>query len=100
MHHYLLIYDYVDDYLKRRASLRADHLQRAWAAVDRGELILGGAFEPPQQTGLLLFRAKTEVTAEDFARNDPYVLNGIVKAWRVVEWLTVVGEHAANPAGR
>jgi hypothetical protein len=31
------------------------------------------------------------VTAEDFARNDPYVKAGLVTAWRVRQWNVVVG---------
>ncbi len=41
--HYLLIYDYVPDVLTRRGQFRAAHLALAWQAVDRGELLLGGA---------------------------------------------------------
>jgi len=36
--------------------------------------------------------------AEDFAQNDPYVQNGLVKNWRVRQWSTVVGAGAATPA--
>ena len=39
--HYLLIYELVPDYVARRAPLRADHLRHAWAANERGELVLG-----------------------------------------------------------
>ena len=31
--------------------------------------------------------------AEDFAKADPYVLNGLIKSWRVREWTTVVGDN-------
>jgi uncharacterized protein YciI len=31
---------------------------------------------------------------ERFARDDPYVRNGIVTKWRVREWTTVVGKEA------
>ena len=34
--------------------------------------------------------------ASAFAANDPYVVNGLVKNWRVREWTTVVGEGAAS----
>jgi len=35
--------------------------------------------------------------AESFARNDPYVINGLVTHWEVRRWNTVVGATAANP---
>jgi len=95
MKHFLLIYDYVPDYLERRVPLRPAHLEHARASVARDELQLGGAVphdHPP--FGLLLFKAETPQTAEDFARADPYVTQGVVATWRVREWITVVGEGA------
>ena len=41
--HYLLFYDVVDDYVRRREPFRAAHLAHARRAVARGELVLGGA---------------------------------------------------------
>jgi uncharacterized protein YciI len=97
MKHYLLIYDVVDDYVTRRAQFRSAHLEKAWAAHDRGELVLGGALLDPPDSALLLFRCGSPREAEEFARTDPYVVNGLVKIWRVREWNTVVGADAAAP---
>ena len=92
--HYLLIYDVVDDYVQRRAPLRAAHLGHAREAVARGELVLGGALADPPDGAVLLFRGDSSAAAEAFARTDPYVLNGLVTRWRVREWTTVVGRDA------
>jgi uncharacterized protein YciI len=92
--HYLLFYDVTDDYAERRLSLRAAHLAHARAAVERGELVLGGALANPLDQAVLLFRGDSPRLAERFAEADPYVLNGLVKAWRVREWTTVVGKDA------
>lgn len=89
--YYLLLYDVVDDYVALRAPLRAAHLERALAAVERGELILGGALANPVDGAVLLFQGSSPEVAEEFARNDPYVLNGLVTRWRVREWTVVVG---------
>jgi uncharacterized protein YciI len=97
MKHWLLFYDVADDYLERRAAFRAEHLALAWRAVERGELVLGGALANPADGAVLLFRAPTAEVAEAFAAADPYVLNGVVVRWRVREWTTVVGETAATP---
>jgi uncharacterized protein YciI len=97
MKHFLLFYDVTPDYLERRATFRAEHLALARAAKDRGELVLGGAMNDPVDGTLLLFKAKSREVAEQFARVDPYVLNGLVKQWRVREWTTVIGEGAATP---
>lgn len=95
--HYLLFYDYTPDYLERRGQFRGEHLTLALAAVQRGELVLGGALAEPADTGVLLFQGDSPAVAERFARADPYVLNGLVSAWRVRLWTTVVGEMAASP---
>jgi len=91
--HYLLMYDVVDDYVTRRTPLRAAHIGLARAAVARGELVLGGALNPPEGV-MLLFRGDSPAAAEAFAQADPYVLNGLVKSWKVREWTTVVGADA------
>jgi uncharacterized protein len=95
--HYLLFYDYADDYLSRRQALRPAHFEYARAFIDRGELILGGALAEPVDTGVLLFKADSAKIAEEFAASDPYVKNGLVKSWRVRPWTTVVGPEAATP---
>ena len=93
--HYLLFYDVVDDYAERRQAFRAAHLQHARQAVARGELVLGGALANPVDGAVMLFRSPSPAVAAAFAAADPYVTNGLVKAWRVREWTTVVGAQAA-----
>lgn len=95
--HYLLIYELEDDYVARRAQFRAEHLTLAWAAAERGELILGGALADPVDKAILLFSGDSPAAAERFARADPYVLNGLIKRWYVREWTTVAGRDATTP---
>jgi uncharacterized protein YciI len=95
--HYLLMYELADDYLDRRAEHRSAHLALAWAAAQRGELLLAGAIADPVDHALLLFQGDSPSAAEAFARADPYVEAGLVRSWRVRPWQTVVGEHASNP---
>jgi uncharacterized protein YciI len=97
--HYLLIYDVVDDYVERRAPLRAEHIALARAAEARGELILGGALANPPDGAILLFRGDSPAAAEAFAHADPYVKNGLVTRWRVREWTTVIGREAEVKLG-
>jgi len=96
MRHFLLTYTLAADYLDRRPAFREAHLAYARAAVARGELLLGGALDPAAEA-MLLFAAEDAGAAEAFAREDPYVAGGLVTAWRVREWVTVVGEGAARP---
>ncbi|MBW9103951.1 YciI-like protein [Paraburkholderia phenoliruptrix] len=95
--HYLLTYDLVPDYLERRGEYRDAHLKLAWAAVERGELMLAGALTDPVDTAVLLFKGDTPQAAQAFAQADPYVRAGLVARWRVREWTTVVGEGATTP---
>jgi len=95
--HYLLIYEAGLDYAARRAPHRAAHLQLAWQAVERGDLVLGGGVGDPPEGSILLFSGTSPAAAETFARADPYVVHGVVKGWRVAPWNTVVGHQAANP---
>ena len=93
--HHLLSYTLAPDYLERRSAFRSEHLALAWAAADRGTLLLGGAVGDPVESALLLFTDAEAARA--FAQADPYVANGLVESWRVQPWATVVGEHAATP---
>lgn len=97
MAHWLLFYDLAPDYLERRAVLRRAHLIHAEAAVARGELVLGGALAEPADQAVLLFTGDTPDAAEAFAADDPYVTAGLVTAWCVRAWTTVVGKDAATP---
>jgi uncharacterized protein YciI len=95
--HYLLFYDYAPDYLERRGALRGEHLKLAWAAHERGELLLGGALADPADTGVLFFQGDSPDVVERFVAADPYVRDGLVVSWRVRRWDTVVGEGATSP---
>ncbi len=89
--HFLLIYEVVDDYVKRRMPFRQQHLALAEQAAQRGELVLGGALADPVDRAILLFRGPSREVAESFATDDPYVQNGLVQKWSVREWTTVAG---------
>jgi len=95
--HYLLFYEVGDDYVSRRAAFRDSHLEQAWKASDRGELLLGGALAKPMDGAVLLFKAESPEVAENFAKHDPYITSGAVKRWYVREWTTVAGELASDP---
>lgn len=88
--HYLLFYEIVDGYAEKRAPFREQHLQYARQAFERGELVLAGALAEPLDGAVLVFRGPTPQFAEAFAKGDPYVINGLIKSWRVRKWMTVI----------
>jgi uncharacterized protein YciI len=95
--HFLLFYEACDGYASKRAAFRDLHLKHAWAAHTRGELVLAGALADPIDGAVILFRTDTSEAVEEFARRDPYVVNGLVTRWHVREWTTVVGRDSATP---
>jgi uncharacterized protein YciI len=95
--HFLMFYEFTADYLERRGEFRKEHLQGAWAAQNRGELVLGGAYSDPADGAVLLFECESETVPQEFARNDPYVRAGLVTRWWIRRWTTVVGDRASTP---
>lgn len=88
--YFALEYEVVESYVERRQSFRAEHLALADAERAAGRLVLAGAFDPPDGA-LLVFRAASAAEVEAFVAKDPYVRNGLVKAWRVRAWNVVIG---------
>jgi uncharacterized protein YciI len=91
MNYYALLYDGATDYVTRRVPHRDAHLALVREAHARGEILYGGAIGNPPSGALIVFRSPTPAVAEQFARRDPYVLNGVVTGWRVLPWHIVVG---------
>jgi uncharacterized protein YciI len=96
MGYFALFYEVVDDFSHRRVPYREEHLKLARDAHARGELVLAGALAEPADGALLVFRGQQPDSAENFARHDPYVINGLVQRWYVREWSVVVGNEPAT----
>jgi len=41
---------------------------------------------------MLIFKTDQRAQVEDFAKNDPYVLHGVVKHWAISPWKVVMGK--------
>src|SRR5260370_15150963 len=93
MAYFALFYDVVDDFVDKRKAFRQDHLGHAGKACERGELLLAGALAEPADGALLVFRTDDRAVVESFAREDPYVVAGLVLKWRVRLWNNVIGEN-------
>jgi hypothetical protein len=94
MPYYALFYDVVNDFITRRGSYRDEHLRLARDAHARGELVLAGALADPADGALLIFQGESPAAVEAFARQDPYVRNGLVTKWKLRNWTVVVGNEA------
>src|SRR5260370_17572707 len=92
MNYYALFYEVVDDFPTRRAPFRQEHLRLANEARERGEIVFAGALAEPADRALIVFHAEDKLKVESFARNDPYVQNGLVKKWEVPPWNVVFAQ--------
>ena len=97
MPYYALFYDAIDDFIGRRGLYRDEHLRLARESHARGELLLAGALADPADGALLIFQGDSPAAAEAFARQDPYVKNGLITNWTVRSWTVVVGNEAGAP---
>ena len=65
-----------------------DHFPAHSARLDqfhaRGVLLAAGPMGNPPDGALAIFT--TREAAEDFIKGDPFVLNGLIAKWRLVEW--------------
>lgn len=95
--YYMLLYDVVPDYLERRAAFRESHLALVRAAHARGELVMAGALHDPVDGAVLVFKTNNPSVPEEFAKHDPYVLNGLVTNWRVRRWAEVLTQAQEHP---
>jgi uncharacterized protein YciI len=98
MPYFALMYEVVDDFVARRAPFRDEHLRLAADAHTRGDIVLAGALADPADAALIIFRSANRSTAEEFARRDPYVANGLVRKWTVRLWTVVVGQQSDSPS--
>jgi len=89
--YYILFYKTIENYVERRAPFREEHLSLSKKAYENGSLLMGGALADPPDGAVLLFKGDSPAVAEEFARHDPYVKNGLITEWHVREWTVVVG---------
>jgi hypothetical protein len=94
MKYFALIYYVVEGFVSRRTAFREEHLGLVKKANRRGELLLAGALGDPVDRALLVFRTQDRSIAEAFARDDPYVINGLVTRWEVQPWAVVIGNES------
>jgi uncharacterized protein YciI len=94
MPHFALHYDLVENFVQRRMPFREEHLRQLRDLHDRGVVVMAGALGDPPDGALLVFRGDSPAAADEFARTDPYVRQGLVTSWRVRPWHVVIGGDA------
>ena len=87
--HHLLLYEYVENMLERRAHHREAHLERIAAEMEAGGIVMAGALGDPPNGAAFVFRGATPDQVEAFVAADPYVQAGLVTGWRTEPWTLV-----------
>jgi len=75
--YFSLVCDYVENVVERRAPFREAHLALGKGYVERGELVLGGAFDAPVDGAAMVFKTEDKAKVEEFVSQDPYVKNTV-----------------------
>src|SRR5215471_15190213 len=80
-------YDSLDDAIARAPDAVAAHRAGSQELHARGTLLMSGAFlNNPQEPLCTMAVLTTREAAEEYARGDPFVLNGMVSTWYIREW--------------
>ncbi len=82
---YVVFYDSADDVLAKAPPHVPGHSARLADFHARGTLLMGGIFANAQDDGAMLIFTAREA-AEEFVRDDPFILNGVVRKWYIREW--------------
>lgn len=88
---YVLYYQSSPDVLEKAPLYIEAHRARWQQFLDDGTLLMIGPFSNPKEGSMAIFT--TREAAESFAKDDPFVLNGVVSNWVVREWM----EATATP---
>jgi uncharacterized protein YciI len=86
---YVLFYESADDVLTNAPIHFPAHRERLDEFHARGSLLMSGTFGNPQEEGSMAVFT-TRDAAEEFATEDPFVVNGVVRHWHVREWNEVL----------
>lgn len=91
--YFLVKYKFVPNFIERRKAVREDHLLYIRGAFDSGEVIAGGAYGELENLteGLIIFKLDCRERANQFVRNDPFYVSGLITSYEIHKWHVVVG---------
>jgi len=80
----VMFYEMAPDALAKVKEHFPAHRARLDAFHARGVLLGAGPLGNPPEGAMGIFTTRED--AEEFVRDDPFVTNGLVSKWRLVEW--------------
>ena len=80
-------YNSLADVFAQAPETIASHIARSKEFHAQGTVLMAGAFlDKSSEPVSTMAICTTRQAAEDFARGDPFVLNGTVSQWQIREW--------------
>ena len=80
----VVLYQSAKDVLEKARLHFPAHKARLDAFHARGDLIAVGPWADPREGAMAVFRSRA--AAEEFIREDPFVLNGVVVSHQIKDW--------------
>jgi uncharacterized protein YciI len=81
---FVALYDMADGALSKVMAHFPAHRALLEEFHKRGVLVAAGPLGNPPEGAMAIFT--TREAAEEFVNADPFVTNGLVAKWRVIEW--------------
>jgi uncharacterized protein len=81
----VVLYDSAPDVLTTAPVHFPAHKARLDDFHSRGVLLMVGTFANPVEEGSMAIFTTREA-AEEFVKEDPFVVNGVVRSWTIREW--------------
>jgi uncharacterized protein YciI len=85
MKYAVVLYESADDVAGRAPEHFPAHRARLGEFHAAGDLIMVGTFGDPQAEGSMAIFGSRDA-AERFVAGDPFVRNGVVRAFRILDW--------------
>jgi uncharacterized protein YciI len=77
--------------MEKRTPYRPKHLEAANNEVEKGNIIMAGAYPDSPYGAVFVFSPKSDRNSiEAFVKKDPYFLNQLVKEYCIREWMVPV----------
>jgi uncharacterized protein len=86
---YVVFYESAADVGSKAPQHFPAHKARYEEFHSRGTLLMVGTFANPQEEGSMAVFTTREA-AEEFVGGDPFVVNGVVRAWHIRGWNEVL----------
>lgn len=88
---YVLLYESVTHAGEQEPAHLQAHRARVKDFHSQGTLVLAGSFTNAEDGTMGIFTSRE--AAEEFIKEDPFVVNGAISSWHITEWDEVLDSH-------